>query len=142
MALGSNLAGRAINITKTTAPHAMSYKITTTYGTPHGLAVALTMPWCAEFLLSDGTETVKDSLDIIAKALKLENRYMIPEYFLALLKKLPVKFPDIMENDIDYLASSVNIERLKNMPVVPEITDIAEIYSKAAEFCRKMNNTD
>ena len=40
----SNLAGRAINITQTTAPHAMSYKLTSLYGIPHGHAVALCLP--------------------------------------------------------------------------------------------------
>ena len=39
--LASYYAGRAINITKTTAPHALSYTLTTAYGIPHGNAVAL-----------------------------------------------------------------------------------------------------
>ncbi len=44
MAQASNLAGQAINISRTTAAHALSYKITTDYGLPHGHAVALSMP--------------------------------------------------------------------------------------------------
>ncbi|GAA4908260.1 alcohol dehydrogenase class IV [Stackebrandtia albiflava] len=43
MARGSHLAGRAIDISKTTAAHALSYGITKTYGLPHGHAVALTL---------------------------------------------------------------------------------------------------
>ena len=43
MARGSHLAGQAINITKTTLPHALSYAITTRHGVPHGVAVALTL---------------------------------------------------------------------------------------------------
>ena len=39
--LGANYSGRAINITQTTAAHAMSYKITSLYGFPHGHAVAV-----------------------------------------------------------------------------------------------------
>lgn len=39
--LAANYAGRAINITQTTAPHAMSYKLTSMYKLPHGHAVAL-----------------------------------------------------------------------------------------------------
>ena len=42
MARAAHLAGKAINISKTTAPHAVSYTITTRYGVPHGAAVALT----------------------------------------------------------------------------------------------------
>ena len=41
-------AGKAINITKTTAPHAVSYPFTTYYGYPHGHAVALSFPFFAQ----------------------------------------------------------------------------------------------
>lgn len=37
-------AGRAINISKTTASHALSYSLTMHYGLPHGHAVAMTLP--------------------------------------------------------------------------------------------------
>jgi len=41
MAEAAYLAGKAINITKTTASHAISYPITTYFDVPHGHAVAL-----------------------------------------------------------------------------------------------------
>ncbi len=41
MALGAHLAGKAINITKTTGPHALSYPMTTFFNIPHGHAVAV-----------------------------------------------------------------------------------------------------
>ncbi|MGI9585242.1 MAG: phosphonoacetaldehyde reductase [Acidimicrobiia bacterium] len=41
MCEASHLAGCAIDITRTTAAHAMSYTLTGTYGVPHGHAVAL-----------------------------------------------------------------------------------------------------
>ncbi len=44
MASGSHLAGRAINRSRTTIPHALSYAITQTTGLPHGHAVAHTLP--------------------------------------------------------------------------------------------------
>lgn len=40
----AHFAGRAINISKTTAAHAMSYTLTAHYGLPHGHAVAMTLP--------------------------------------------------------------------------------------------------
>ncbi len=43
MCRASHLAGKAINISKTTLPHAMSYAVTSTYRIPHGQAVALTL---------------------------------------------------------------------------------------------------
>lgn len=48
MMVGAHLAGRAINISKTTAAHALSYTITRRFGVPHGLAVALTLGSLAE----------------------------------------------------------------------------------------------
>lgn len=44
MAIAANYAGKAINITKTTACHAISYPITSFFNVPHGHAVALTLP--------------------------------------------------------------------------------------------------
>ena len=41
MLYAANMAGRAINIAKTTAGHAMCYKLTSMYGIAHGHAVAL-----------------------------------------------------------------------------------------------------
>ena len=43
MAKAAFLSGRAINITKTTAPHAVSYPLTTYFKIPHGHAVSLTL---------------------------------------------------------------------------------------------------
>ncbi len=43
MCRAAHLAGRAINQTRTTAPHAISYAFTSDYGVPHGQAVALTL---------------------------------------------------------------------------------------------------
>lgn len=42
-------AGHAINISKTTAAHALSYQLTTCFGIAHGLAVALTLGQVARF---------------------------------------------------------------------------------------------
>jgi len=44
MLIGAHYAGKAINISKTTACHAISYPITSYFNIPHGHAVALTLP--------------------------------------------------------------------------------------------------
>ena len=54
------LAGRAINITRTTAPHAVSYPITALHGIPHGHACGLTLP---QFLLFNAGTNDEDVLD-------------------------------------------------------------------------------
>lgn len=57
MAYGAHYAGKAINITKTTAPHALSYTLTSRYSIPHGHAVALLLG--KFFLINDA---YKDAL--------------------------------------------------------------------------------
>ena len=49
MAIAANLSGRAISISKTTAPHALSYPFTAYYNISHGHAVSLTLNKCLNF---------------------------------------------------------------------------------------------
>lgn len=60
MAKAAHLAGKAINISKTTACHAISYPITSYFNVPHGHAVALTL---AQMLVYNSQVTEKDILD-------------------------------------------------------------------------------
>ncbi|WP_053760228.1 phosphonoacetaldehyde reductase [Streptomyces sp. AS58] len=48
LAHGASLAGAAINISRTTAAHALSYDLTLRLGLAHGTAVALHLPWLLE----------------------------------------------------------------------------------------------
>ena len=43
MCIAANLSGEAINISRTTAPHALSYPFTALFGISHGHAVSLTI---------------------------------------------------------------------------------------------------
>lgn len=56
----SHLAGQAINITKTTAPHAVSYPLTSGFGLMHGFAVASVLP---EFFVYNSSVCEDDALD-------------------------------------------------------------------------------
>jgi len=56
----ANLAGKAINISKTTAAHAWSYGITSHYNVPHGHAVWLTLPRIFELHATASAEIVTD----------------------------------------------------------------------------------
>lgn len=60
MARAAHLAGKAINISKTTASHAISYPITSYFGVPHGHAVGLTLP---SMLLYNSGVTEEDLSD-------------------------------------------------------------------------------
>jgi len=61
MSNAAHLAGKAINITKTTAPHAISYPLTSFFQIAHGHAVALTLPLFLEY---NANVTDQDVLDV------------------------------------------------------------------------------
>jgi alcohol dehydrogenase class IV len=62
--VASHLAGKAINVSKTTLPHSISYPITSHFGVPHGIAVFLTLPKVAELNYYAGEDTVQPGVQI------------------------------------------------------------------------------
>ena len=60
MAKAAYLSGKAVNITKSTACHAISYPISSYFGVPHGHAVALTL---AQMLIYNSKISEEDLLD-------------------------------------------------------------------------------
>ena len=59
MSKAAYLAGKAINTTRTSGPHAFSYNLTAHFQVPHGHAVALTV---GEFLLFNSRATDEDTV--------------------------------------------------------------------------------
>lgn len=60
VAMGAHFAGQAINLTKTTAPHAISYPLTSYFGIPHGHAVALTLSSILRYNAGGDASEVQD----------------------------------------------------------------------------------
>jgi alcohol dehydrogenase len=60
MSKAAHLAGRAIDVTKTTGAHAMSYPLTSYFGVPHGHAVAITL---GQWLVYNSQTTDEDVVD-------------------------------------------------------------------------------
>ena len=60
--VASHLAGKAINISKTTLPHSISYPMTSYFGVPHGIAVFLTLPKVMELNYYAGDDTVQQGV--------------------------------------------------------------------------------
>ena len=132
MLYAANLAGKAINITQTTAGHAMSYKLTTNYGLAHGHAAAL----CTAAVWKHMREHIKDVLDprgeeYLAGVLdELESRIGV-EDFADMLKQLRMERPKLGDiKELELLASTVNVTRLANHPVRLNKEDIFELYRK------------
>lgn len=136
--LGSNYAGRAINITQTTAPHAFSYKLTSLYGIPHGHAVAICLPVIWAQMLNEknilnekrGDEYLRNIFNDISVALGSDSPMNAISSFSVLLKEIDMKSPIITFEDIFILTSSVNPLRLSNNPVIFLDKDIRTTYAQ------------
>jgi alcohol dehydrogenase class IV len=137
MCLAANLSGEAISISKTTAPHAVSYPFTSIYNISHGHAVSLTLNKFLKFnyenlkksnsifdlksrykMIFDITKTNNmESLDLYLKNLKinanLENDF----------NKLGV---NIME-DYSKIISGINTSKLSNNPIELKGEDLKKI---------------
>ncbi|MGI6089868.1 MAG: phosphonoacetaldehyde reductase [Saccharofermentanales bacterium] len=125
MLVAANLAGKAINITTTTAPHAMSYKLTSLYGLPHGHAVAICLPKVWRYM---------ENFDYIAKALGTEHYEDAVSLFEEMLLELEILPPqNVNEDDLDILTNSVNRQRLSNNPVRLNKSTIKKLYKEILE---------
>ena len=129
--LAANLSGKAINITATTAPHAMSYKLTSLYGIPHGHAVALCLPEVWQYMLTH----TGDCIDPRGKA-HLEQVFAdMPvgvQWFCQLMEKLGMNSPAAEDRgrDMEILTRSVNPVRLKNNPVLLTEQTLRTLYER------------
>jgi alcohol dehydrogenase class IV len=127
---GANLAGRAIDITFTTAPHALSYPVTSEYGVPHGAAVALFIApillYNSEVSTADcadlrGPEATKMRIDQIVQLLGCENAVAAADRLWQMLDRLqcPRRLRDVgitTPEQVQSIVGKVNAERLANNP--------------------------
>jgi alcohol dehydrogenase len=131
MALGSHLAGRAIDISKTTAAHALSYGITKRYGLSHGHAVAVTLgPLIGVHATAAGNELQSQvdpavhgsAMTLVLAALGAADAAGAVDRFQHLCADigLDTRLSAAGASDAHdrrQLAESVNVERLGNNPV-------------------------
>jgi alcohol dehydrogenase class IV len=122
-------AGKAINITKTTAPHAFSYYISQKYNIAHGHAVAITLPFFIQYNYelkkSDcndkrGYNYVKSNLNILSDILGLKHEEIYNKITKEKFSELysPNYLEDLLssENLFKEWPAHVNMERLANNP--------------------------
>lgn len=139
MQLAALRAGQAINLTKTTAGHAMCYKLTSLFGIAHGQACALVntklLPYMAAHTadwadargqayleeMFQSLAGVMDCADAAAASARLQAVYDEMEF--------PAPWKGTLEEDqLQTLVSGVNPERLKNNPVRLDAAAIETLY--------------
>jgi alcohol dehydrogenase class IV len=143
MSRAAHLSGKAINITKTTAPHAISYKISHDFGVAHGHAVALTLGPVLGFNAGvtgadatdpRGVEHIREMIDLILSKLGCKDatsgRAKIAELMESIgcqtrLSELDIKGHKTRKS----IAESVNVDRLQNNPrkvTAAQLTELLE----------------
>ena len=140
MSIASNLAGKAINISKTTAPHATSYPFTSLFNISHGHAVSLFFENFFKFNYDnlDKSETsfdLRKRFELIFKLFDVKN---INDFNskISLIKKKAQLEDNLEVLDININQSSkeiikgINLLRLGNNPVKLTDKDILKIISK------------
>ncbi len=138
MLRAANLAGKAINITQTTAGHAMCYKITSLFGCAHGHAAALCdrilFPWMIEntdrCIDVRGREYLDRTLDEIGLALGCKDAASGAQKLAELFDSLSLDVPISGEEQFRILKTSVNPVRLKNHPIKLDAETIDDLYHK------------
>ncbi len=136
MMQASYIAGKAINITQTTAGHAMCYKLTTLCGIAHGHAAAM----CTKTLYRFMNQNINKCIDNrgqayltkvffnIAEALGCKSTDEGIDKLNEIFDSLNLFIPDVNLSDYDKLVESVNPVRLKNNPVELDCNAINQLY--------------
>ena len=138
----SNIAGRAINISQTTAGHAMSYKLTSVFGCAHGHAAILCdrvlYKWMVE-RLEDGSaecadprgeDYLKNILTEIAQEAGFDSAMDGANRLSSFFDSMGLEVPVASEEQLVGLRDSVNPERLKNHPVKLDSETLLSLYKK------------
>jgi len=124
MAEAAYWAGRAINISKTTLCHALSYPMTSNYNYPHGHAVALFLP--EVFRAHQDRNTVRESL------LALFDTDDPVAYIDELRNAVGLTVREALdESAVEAVVSATNVERLKNNPVQFNRQELRQIVSSS-----------
>jgi alcohol dehydrogenase class IV len=138
MSIAANLAGKAINISKTTVPHAVSYPFTSLFNISHGHAVSLFFEKFFKFNYknlnrSEVSFDLKKRFDLI---FNLFDVYNIDSFSLKISSiKKNAKLENNMEllninldKNMKKIISGVNLLRLGNNPVKIDKNDIIKIF--------------
>lgn len=129
-------AGQAINITQTTAGHAMCYKITSLFRSAHGHAAILCdrvlFPWMVEntdkYIDPRGEDYLRTTLDEIGQAMGCEDAKAGAEKLRRIFDELGLEVPTAAAEQFEILKKSVNPVRLKNHPITLDVDTIDALY--------------
>jgi alcohol dehydrogenase len=126
MLTAAYLAGKAINITRTTGPHALSYYLTAEHGIIHGQAVGIFLP--VFFLYNAPCQD-------LCRILNVKDEEEAMQYITGKMKQAGLKtnFAELglaKDEIIDDLLNSVNKERFDNNPQPFDKARLKQLFLK------------
>lgn len=138
MLRAAHMAGKAINITQTTAGHAMCYSITSLFGTAHGHSAILCDRILYSWMIKNtdkcvdarGEEYIGRTLYEIGRAMGCANAQAGAEKLNSIFESLELEIPTASEAQFDKLKMGVNPVRLKNHPVQLDEKTIDALYHR------------
>lgn len=139
-------AGQAINISQTTAGHAMSYKLTSLYNIAHGHAVALCVSKLWPFMVERadkctdprGADYLGRVLLEIAGAMGFSDAMGAAAAFGDMVEELGLTSHAVKdEGDYAILRDSVNPVRMRNFPIALDYNTIDMLYRQIVDGNRK-----
>ena len=148
MVEASHLSGMAINITKTTAPHAFSYALTVPFGIPHGHAVAILLGRFWEINQNATEEEIRDprgkqhfktTMQRLFEMFNCTGARECAAYWYRLMSEVGLA-TDISslgvrgEDTIKAIVDGVNIDRLQNHPVRVNGNALRKILAKLPDL--------
>jgi alcohol dehydrogenase len=139
--MAAHLAGKAINIAKTTAAHAISYSFTSYHGIPHGHAVALTLPFFCGYNSQISSEECNDERGtghvrgIFSEIQDIFGEDNIEKALTTFISDLGLNLtiPESsngIEKDVDRILGNINAQRMKNNPRTVQIHDLRSMLKK------------
>ena len=137
MIIAANLSGKAINISKTTAPHAVSYPFTSLFNISHGHAVSLFFEKFLKFNY-ENLDKSEVSFDLKKRFDLIFNLFEVSDLNNCNLKISSIKKQAKLDNNIQFLKidshnnmkeilAGINNTRLNNNPIKLQVKDIPNI---------------
>ncbi|MBD1140968.1 iron-containing alcohol dehydrogenase [Pelagibacterales bacterium SAG-MED39] len=140
LSLASYYSGKAISISKTIAPHAVSYPFTSFFGVNHGYAVSITFDGFLKYNYENISKSKKkydlnNRYEMLFKFLKIKNIEELSNKISEIKKELSLesqisKINKNIPKKIDLIVDNVNVQRMTNNPVEVKKKDILNILKK------------
>lgn len=144
-ALGASSIGISMNVAKTTGAHASSYFLTSVYGIPHGISVAITSRAFLESIqngcASDSQANMSSTLKILKDVFELHGYKSFDDFVQSVFNRFssvldPLFIQLVEQVDIFAWIASVDRVRLANHPVTITSDELEKVFEKSIEQLR------